>query len=98
MAKLRYHSRAKSSIGKIQKRSPKKCKILAGINRSRVASVLCLYRKRYRVLSLAGVDVSLGDNTKVTEEKQIANNELIDRTLEAAGLGDKRVDRWEKLQ
>ena len=66
------------------------------INRTIVAKQLCLYRKRFKVLKDAGVKIDL--HQKATEAELIANNNLIDRTLEAAGLGDKRVDRWEKLQ
>ena len=70
--------------------------IYGQINRGIVAKMLCLYRHRFKVLKDA--DISIDLHIKATEAELIANNNRIDRTLEAAGLGDKRVDRWEKLQ
>ena len=70
--------------------------IYAQINRGIVAKKLCQYRHKFKVLNKAGVKIDL--HQRATETELIANNNLIDRTLEAAGLGDKRVDRWEKLQ
>ena len=66
------------------------------VNRGIVAKRLCLYRHRFKVLKKAGIKLDL--HQRATDAELIANNNLIDRTLEAAGLGDKHVDRWEKLQ
>ena len=77
----RYRKKIKSQI---------KDETMLNIRRSVVAEKLCLYRKRFRVLHKAGITINL---LNPTEKEQIANNELIDKTLEAAGLGDKREPR-----
>jgi hypothetical protein len=82
--------------GRVKIRRSSKDLIYRQINRGIVAKMLCFYRHRFKVLKDA--DISIDLHIKATEAELIANNNRIDRTLEAAGLGDKRVDRWEKLQ
>jgi len=65
------------------------------INRHTVAKKLWSYRKRFRALKEAGVDLDFRSNN---EAELIAHAELIDHTLNKAGLGDIRHDSRASLQ
>ena len=95
-SRLQAAARKAKHGSRVKIRRNSKDLIYSQINRGFVAQKLCLYRHRFMALKKAGVAIDL--HQRASEAELIVNNDLIDRTLEAAGLGDKRVDRWEKLQ
>jgi hypothetical protein len=66
------------------------------VNRAIVAKSLLLYRKRFQILKKAGIEVDLP--FAATDNELTENNTLIDKTLEAHGLGDARAGRSDKFQ
>ena len=64
-------------------------------HRGSVSKMIRLYRKRFRVLTEAGLIIDFQGKTIADH---INHNNKIDAVLNAAGLGDIREDRWEKLQ